>query len=201
MKVNPTDRSVLDSIDRRYSPYRFEDRIVEDELIVRCLEAARWASSSFNDQPWSWIVAKRQDGEAFKTMVDCLMESNQGWASRASVLMISVTRSTFRYNGQPNRVALHDLGQAVAHMALQATELGLQIHQMAGVNLGVARQKYAIPEGHQPETAIAIGYPDRSEPTDEAGQKLADREAGSRKRLTLAEQVFAGQWGKSADFV
>lgn len=201
MKVNPTDRDVIDSIGGRYSPYRFEDRVVEDDKIVRCLEAARWASSSFNDQPWSWIVARRQDTDAFATMVGCLMDANQGWASKASVLMISVIRTTFRYNGQPNRVALHDLGQAAAHLSLQAAELGLQVHQMAGVNLGVARQKYSIPDGHQPETALAIGYPDRSDPTDEQGQKMRSREQGARKRLTLAEQVFAGQWGKSADFV
>lgn len=201
MKVNPTDRDVIESIGQRYSPYRFEDRVVEDDKIVRCLEAARWASSSFNDQPWSWIVARRQDTDAFGTMVGCLMEANQGWASKASVLMISVIRTTFRYNGQPNRVALHDLGQAAAHLSLQAAELGLQVHQMAGVNLGVARQKYAIPDGHQPETALAIGYPDRSEPADEQGQKMRNRENGARKRLTLAEQVFTGQWGKSAEFV
>jgi nitroreductase len=201
MKVNPTHQPVLDSIGKRYSPYRFEDRPVEDDKILSCLEAARWASSSFNEQPWSWIVAKRQDSDAFAAMVGCLIEPNQAWASTASVLLISVIRTTFRHNSQPNRVALHDLGQAAAHLSLQAAELGLQVHQMAGVNLGVARQRYAIPDGHQPETAIAIGYPDRSEPADENGQKMRDRELDARKRLALGVQVFAGQWGNVAEFV
>lgn len=201
MKVNPTHRDVIDSIGQRYSAYRFEDRVVEDDKIARCLEAARWASSSFNDQPWSWIVARRQNTDAFATMVGCLMDANQGWASKASVLMVSVIRTTFRHNGQPNRVALHDLGQAAAHLSLQAAAIGLQVHQMAGINLGVVRQKYAIPEGYQPETALAIGYPDRSEPANDTAAKMRDREQSARSRLTLAEQVFEGRWGAAADFV
>lgn len=201
MPVNPTQRSVFSAIENRFSPYRFEPRQVEDEKILRCLEAARWAASSFNDQPWSWIVARRQDGEAFEVMISCLMEANQAWATHAGVLMISVIRTTFRANGKPNRVALHDLGQADAHLALQATELGLQVHQMAGVNLSVTRSTYEIPEGHEPQTAIAIGYPDLSEPKTETEQKFRERETGSRTRLPLEKQVFSGKWARPARFV
>ncbi|MGI9471151.1 MAG: nitroreductase family protein, partial [Rubripirellula sp.] len=152
MSVNPTEHSVLSAIRDRWSPYRFEPREVEGEKLLQCLEAARWAASSFNDQPWSWIVARRQDGEAFEKAIGCLMEPNQAWASRAGVLLLTVTRSVFAYNQKPNRVAFHDLGQAAAHLALQAGELGLHVHQMAGVNLSQVRQAYAIPEGHEPQT-------------------------------------------------
>ncbi len=198
MSVNPVEHSVTTPIANRWSPYRFDPRPVEDDKILGCLEAARWAASSFNDQPWSWMIARRQDKQAFDTMVGCLMDANQPWASKAGVLLISVIRTTFRRNDQPNRVALHDLGQAAAHLALQATELGLQVHQMAGVNLSLARETYQIPEGHQPETAIAIGYPDLTDPVDEAGKEMQKRELGSRTRFSIAQQVFAGSWGDSA---
>jgi nitroreductase len=201
MIVNAPDHVVLRPIAERWSPYRFEPRIIEDDKILTCLEAARWAASSFNDQPWSWIVARRQDSEAFETMVACLLEANQAWAKEAGVLLISVTRTTFRANQKPNRVALHDLGAAAAQMALQATSLGLQIHQMAGLNLSLARQTYAIPEAHEPQTAIAIGYPDLSQPTTELAKQLYARESAPRKRLTLAEQTFSGKWGQTAEFL
>ncbi|TWT79245.1 malonic semialdehyde reductase [Planctomycetes bacterium CA13] len=199
--VNASEADVLESIKQRWSPYRFESRPVEDGKIVCCLEAARWAASSFNDQPWSWIVARRQESEAFDAMVGCLLESNRAWASRAGVLMISVTRNTFRQNGKPNRVALHDLGQAAAHMALQATQLGLQIHQMAGINLSATKLQYDIPDGHQAQTAIAIGYPDFSKPESDFDRQMHNRETAPRTRLGLSEQVFSEKWGVSSGLV
>jgi nitroreductase len=201
MSVNPTDYAVSDVIRNRWSPYRFEPREVEDGKLLQCLEAARWAASSFNDQPWFWIIARRQDTAAFERMIGCLMEPNRGWASNAGALLLTVTRSSFAYNGKPNRVALHDLGQAAAHLSLQATELGLQVHQMAGVNLSLVRQEYGIPEGHEPQTGIAIGYPDRADPADDLARELHQRESAARQRKPLAEQVFGDKWGTPADFV
>ncbi|TWU36587.1 malonic semialdehyde reductase [Novipirellula aureliae] len=200
-RVNPVETGVFESIQRRWSPYRFEARPVEDDKITCLLEAARWAASSFNDQPWSWVIARRQETAAFEAMLGCLAEANRPWAGRAGVLLISVTRQCFRYNNQPNRVALHDLGQAAAHMALQATKLDLQIHQMAGINRSVARQQYEIPETHEPQTAIAIGYPDLSDPVTEEDKEYHRRETGARRRLTLKEQTFSGKWGKPAGFL
>ena len=199
--MNPTQRPVLDAIQNRFSPYRFEPREVEDDKILTCLEAARWSASSFNDQPWSWIVARRQDTTHFETMVGCLMEANQDWARHAGVLIITVNRTTFRRNNSPNRVAIYDLGQASAHLALQATQLGLQVHQMGGINLSRTRQEYQIPEDHQPQTAIAIGYPNLSHPVQEEAKSLQARELRARQRMSLAEQTFVGKWGVSGDFV
>ena len=199
--VNPSEAELLPAIRQRYSPYRFEPREVEDHKIRLCLEAARWASSSFNDQPWSWLVARRQDTAAFDEMLGCLLEANQGWAKYAGVLLIGVTRSAFRYNDKPNRVALHDLGQAAAYLAVQAVQLELQIHQMAGLNLSKTRQQYEIPEGYDPQTAIAIGYPDRSEPESDVEKEFHRRESGARDRLPLKEQVFERKWGKTSGFL
>lgn len=201
MPVNHPDHPISDVLAERWSPYRFEPREVEEEKLLRCLEAARWSASSFNDQPWSWIVSRRQDTNAFEKMLTCLLEANRGWAQHAGVLMLSVTRSTFRYNGKPNRVALHDLGIASAQLTVQATESGLHVHQMAGVNLSLVRQQYQIPEGHEPQTALAIGYLDQSEPADEEAKELQKRQEGPRERLTLREQVFSGQWGRPATFL
>ena len=201
MTINPVDHPVLSSITNRWSPYRFDSQEVEDDKLVQCLEAARWAASSFNDQPWSWIVARRQDTDAFEKMVSCLMEANQGWASRAGVLILTVIRDKFAYNGKPNRVALHDLGQAACQLSLQAVDLGLQVHQMAGINLSRIRHEYGIPDEFEPQTAIAIGYADSSEPSSEADQQLHQRDSGKRSRTPLADQVHSGKWGESAKFL
>jgi nitroreductase len=201
MTVNDTDHPVLDVIRNRWSPYRFEPRVVEDEKISQCLEAARWAASSFNEQPWRWIIARRQDEEEFERMIGCLMEPNQAWARNAGVLILTVSCSSFAYNNKPNRVALHDLGQAAAHLALQATQIGLGVHQMGGVNLSLVRQEYRVPEGHEPQTAIAIGYPDTSDPADDQAREFHRRENGSRQRTSLGEQVFGEKWGVQANFL
>ncbi|NND99812.1 MAG: nitroreductase family protein [Pirellulaceae bacterium] len=201
MSRNPVDHSVLDSIANRWSPYRFEPREVEDGKLVQCLEAARWAASSFNEQPWQWIVARRQDDDQFQKMIDCLMEANQGWAKNAGVLILTAIRTKFAYNDKPNRVALHDLGLAAANLSLQATDLGLQIHQMAGVNLSRVRLEYGVPDDYEPQTAIAIGYPDMSAPSGEQAEQLAKRDNSQRTRRPLREQVFGGKWGDSAAFL
>ena len=200
MSTNPVERPVLDAIANRWSPYRFLPQKIEDEKLLRCLEAARWAASSFNDQPWFWIIAKRQDEAAFERLIGCLMEANREWAANAGAMILTVSRSHFEKNGKPNRVALHDLGQAAAHLALQAATLQLQVHQMAGVNLSLIRQEYGIPEGFEPQTAIAIGYPDTSQPVTQHAQELSQRETGSRHRKSLDQQVFSGKWGIPAEF-
>jgi nitroreductase len=201
VSINPVEYSVLESIQNRWSPYRFAPQLVEPDKLVRCFEAARWAASSFNDQPWGWIVATRDDTEQFEQMIGCLMGPNQGWARNAGALVLTVVRDSFAYNKKPNRVALHDLGQASAHLALQATALGLQVHQMAGIDQAAIRQQYGIPDSHEAQTAIAIGYPETSEPSDEASIELRKRETGSRQRHALGDLVFSGQWDKVADFI
>jgi nitroreductase len=200
MSTNPTKRDLVSPIQQRWSPYRFDPRIVEQDKLARCFEAASWAASSFNEQPWRWILATREDQPGFAKMLGCLMEANQTWAADAGALVLTAFRTKFSKNENPNRVALHDLGQAAAHFALQAADLGLQVHQMGGVNLSQIRTEYQITDDFEPATAIAIGYPDTREPANEAESAMAKREAAARQRNPVSKQVFTGTWGNEVDW-
>ena len=189
------DHPILDAIAERFSPYVFEPREVEREKLLSCLEAARWAASSYNEQPWSFLVAERTDENAFANMLDCLLEANQTWANNAGVLLVTVAATSFSRNNKPNRVCDHDIGLAVGNLSVQATALGLHVHQMAGLNLSKTRQVFGIPETHHPLTAIAIGY--AGQPTDADDQELAERDQAPRQRKPLGEFVFHGGWKQS----
>lgn len=189
---NPTEHPVIDPIKQRYSAYAFADKPVEMEKLKIMFEAARWAASSFNEQPWRFIVATKADPEAYSKALGCLVEANQGWAKAAPVLVLTAAKQDFTKNSKPNRVAQHDLGQAAAHMALQAAELGLVIHQMAGVEQDKVVSAYGVPDGYTAETAIAIGYP---ELTDGG---LNDAESKARQRKAFDEFVFGDGWGKAS---
>ncbi len=124
---------IHDLIKRRWSPRAFSDRPVERDILRSLLEAARWAPSSNNEQPWNFIVATKDDQAEFSRLLSCLVEGNSLWAQHAPVLMVSVARMSFEDDGKPNRHAFHDVGQAVANLIVQATTLGLMVHQMAGL--------------------------------------------------------------------
>ena len=190
------DHPVHELLVQRWSPYSFAPRSVEPEKLLACLEASRWAASSFNEQPWSWLVAIRDDDVEFARMLACLVEANRIWAKNVGVLVLAVVRKTFSRNNKPNRVAEHDGGLAAANLAIQATALGLCVHQMAGINLAKARQTYGIPEGYDPLTALALGYAADSEQVVDA--QLAERDRSPRPRKKLAEFVFSGAWNRSA---
>lgn len=186
------DYPILEAIAQRWSPYAYDGRPVEREKLLTCLEAARWAASSYNEQPWRFIVAERENSDDFDRALNCLMEANQVWAKNAGVLILTAVSRTFARNGNPNRVAEHDLGQAAANFALQAATLGLQAHQMAGISPSKARLAYLVPEGFDIVTAIALGYP--GETPQEADRDLMDRDAHGRGRKPMGEFVFTGSW-------
>ena len=190
------DRAILPVIAERWSPYAYDPRPVEREKLLTCLEALRWAPSSYNEQPWTYILAERGDAAAFAQLVDCLVEGNQAWAKNAGVLMISVVSRLFKKNNKPNKAAEHDLGLAAGNFVLQATALGLQAHQMIGIEPAKVRATYKVPENHDPLTAIALGYPAPLQPgtTD----PLAQRDLAPRTRKPLAEIVVT-TWGRPAD--
>lgn len=193
-KPAPVDPKVHELIRRRWSPRAFADRPVEAETLRLLLEAAQWAPSSYNEQPWAFLVATREDPQEFERLLGCLVPFNQGWAKNAPVLMLSVARLAFERNGKPNRHAYHDVGQAAAQLTFQATALGLFVHQMAGIDAEVARETYCIPEGWDPVAAIALGYPGEPEslPDD-----LRSKETAERRRKPLEDFVFSGAWGES----
>ncbi len=179
--------------ERRYSPRAFADEPIGDGALRAMLEAARWAPSCFNEQPWTYLVAKREDRAEFARMAGCLNERNRAWAAEAPMLMVSIARTTFRRNGKPNRHAWHDVGLASACLTLQATALGLAVHQMAGFDRERVRETYGVPDGEEPVAMLAVGRPGDPEtlPPD-----LAERERAPRTRKPLAGVAYRGAWGR-----
>lgn len=190
-----THHPIHEYLQLRWSPVAFASKLVEKETLRSLFEAARWAASSFNEQPWSYLVATKDEPEEFQKMLGVLVEGNQAWAKNAPVLAISVAKKTFAQNGKPNRFSWHDVGQASANLTFEATSRGLAVHQMAGFNPGKTRELYGIPDDYEPVAAMAIGYPGD---VDQLPEDLRNREKAERTRKPLTEFVFTGQWGKSA---
>jgi nitroreductase len=197
-KFAVTDCPVHELISKRYSPYGFEEKSVAESDLCSLFEAARWAASSFNEQPWRYILARREQVDEFSKLLSCLTEGNQSWAKSAGALALGVVSLRFARNEKPNRYAVHDLGLASAQLTLEATARGLSIHQMAGILPEKARDLYDIPDGFEAMTALAIGYRSDSNSFD---SQFAERDAAPRKRRPLSETLFESSWGKAADFV
>jgi nitroreductase len=195
-KNNP-DGQIHEMLAQRYSPYQYSDKVIADPDLLALFEAARWSASSFNEQPWSYLVARKADGKAFDEMLSCLVEGNRGWAQVVPVLAIGVYTKAFKKNGQPNSCAAHDLGQASANMAIEAVARGLQIHQMSGILPDRCREVYKIPEGSDALTGIAIGYPGANPALPE---KVAERDKGPGQRKAITDFVFGGAFGTAASF-
>ena len=197
-KPAETNIELHDLIKRRWSPRSFSSRLVEREKLLSIMEAARWAPSCFNEQPWHFIVATKDSPEEFDRMLSCLAEANRVWAKNVPVLIITAARLYFDHNGKENRWAWHDVGLAVENMALQALSMGIFVHQMAGFNSDRTKIVYDIPEGHEPVTAIALGYPGEPEALPE---ELRARELLVRERKKVESFVFGGRWGDQAGFL
>lgn len=196
-KPAPAAAPIHELLIHRWSPRAFEDRPVEPEKLRTIFEAARWAASSYNGQPWSFIIATKDDPKNFQRVLDSFVEFNQGWAKHAPVVGLSVAQLKFQHNGQPNRHAFHDVGQAATSLAIQATALGLQLHQMAGIDPEKARKIFNIPEGYEAVAGFALGYPGHA---SKLSDQLREREQGPRERKVLSSFVFEGDWGKAAPF-
>jgi nitroreductase len=193
-KPADTQHPIHDLIKRRWSPRAFSDQQIEAEKLHMLLEAARWAPSSNNEQPWRFIVANKDHETEWNRLLACLVEGNRKWAYRAPVLILSVASLNFQDDSTPNRHALHDTGMAVENLLLQATALGLATHQMAGFDVEKARADLKIPSGYEPVAMIAVGYPgDLAFLPD----RLRERELQPRSRQPISEWTFSGQWGES----
>lgn len=183
---------------RRWSPRAFSARAVPADALRSLFEAARWAPSSYNAQPWAFIVATKEDRENFDQILSTLIEFNRGWAQNAAVLMINAGKKKFDHDGSPNRHALYDVGQATAYLTVQATAMGLAVHQMAGFSPEKAREVFHVPEGWEPGAAIALGYPAEAH---EVPENLREREKAPRVRKPIEEFVFTGTWGQTSPIV
>jgi nitroreductase len=194
LKKAPHVDGVLEIFHDRWSPRSFTDRDVSTELLGKAFEAARWAASSYNEQPWRFLVGMR-GSTTWDWIYQSLGEFNQKWARTAPVLIINAASTKFQHNGNPNRVAFYDLGAAAACLCLQAAALGLTTHQMAGLDTEAARRAFGIPEDYMIGAAIALGY--QGEPADLGDDQLIEREVAPRNRKPLSEFVFS-EWGKPA---
>jgi nitroreductase len=193
-----TDHPVHELVIARWSPYAFSDRAVSKADLLSLFEAARWAASSYNEQPWSYLVATKEEPEAFARLLSCLVEGNQAWAKNAPVLALGCTSLAFTRNGHPNAAAQHDLGLASATLTVEATARGLVVHQMIGILPDRARELYQIPAGVLPLTGLAIGY--AGDPA-ELPESIRPRDAARRPRKPLSSFVFSEKWGTIAPVV
>ena len=184
-----TSYPVHELIRQRWSPRAFSAQPVAPEALEQTLEAASWAFSAMNEQPWRYIYAHKSDTEAFNRLLSCLLPANQVWAKHAPVLILSLVKTHYD-NGQLNRTAMHDVGAANANLFLEATALGLHGHLMGGFDIARTRETFNLPEGLEPVVFIALGYvgtPDQLE------EPLRTRETSPRKRKPLAEFAFQNQ--------
>jgi nitroreductase len=191
------EHSIHPLIAGRRSILAFASTPVDREVLASLMEAARWAPSSMNEQPWSFMVATKANKSDFDRLLGCLVEFNVQWAQHAHVLLLSVAKLTFESTGELNRHALHDVGLATAALTVQATVAGLVVHQMAGFDVGKARREFLIPQDHEPVAVAAIGYPGSP---GSLPDRLRKRDASPRERKPLPHFVFEGGWGHSADW-
>jgi len=192
-KKASTDHPINPLLAERWSPYAFDQKPVAQADLRSLFEAARWAASSYNEQPWSYFVATKEDQGEFGRVLSCLVEANQAWAKAAPVLALGIVNHKFSHNNQDNRAAVHDLGLAAGNLLVEATARGLLVHQMIGILPDKAREVFQIPAPWEAWTALAIGYQGDSSKLPDA---LKERDEALRPRKPLSQFVFAGKWGQ-----
>lgn len=183
---------VLDVIKMRRSRRAYSDKLVEPEKIHSLFEAARWAPSSLNEQPWFYVYATR-DQQLWNNIFDALKEGNKIWARHAPLLICSFARKNFIRFDSINPSARYDLGAANAFLSLQAAHLGLNVHQMAGFDLQTIIRNLNVPEKYEPVIVMAIGYPGDVETLP---QHLKEREVAPRERYVKHEFVMNSPFGE-----
>jgi nitroreductase len=197
-----TNLEIHPVIKKRWSPRSFQpNKHVEPEKLQRIFDAARWAPSSFNEQPWRFIVGTRGAGskpdETWEKLYGTLAEFNQKWAHLAPVLVITLGKKTYTKNGNPSKVYKYDLGASAAYMTFQAYSEGLVMHQMGGFDKEKAIEAFEVPGDYEPVTAIAIGYQDVPE---KLIPEMEKSERAPRSRHELDQLVFSGRFGRAFPF-
>lgn len=197
-KTAITSVKIHELMQARWSPRAFDpNRAVAEEDLIALLEAARWAPSCFNDQPWRFIVCnKAADETSWQNAFSTLAEKNRLWAKNAPVLILAVAMGNFNHNGNPNRWAMYDTGAASVSLCLQAVALGLSVHQMGGFDAGKAREVFNLPADCTPMAMMAVGYQGDAELLDNA---FKEAEAAARTRAALSDRFYLGQWGNGVE--
>lgn len=195
-KQAPPVEGVLPTLLKRWSPRSFSDKPVPAADLEKVFEAARWAASSYNEQPWRYIIGFQGD-DAYGKIFSVLVPFNQAWAKTAPVLILGFASTKFAHNGQENRFALHDLGAASAYLCLEAAELGIYTHSMAGLDYEAAVKVFEVPSDFVAGAVIALGY--QGEPAALGNEQMIAQEESARRRRQLSEFVFSS-WGVHAKF-
>lgn len=193
-----TDYPIHELLAERWSPYAFQDCPVSEADLRSLFEAARWSASSYNEQPWSYLVATKENPDHFQQLLSCLVEANQIWAQNAPVLALGIASLRFTRNNQENKAAIHDLGLASGNLVVEATARGICVHEMIGILPDKARDLFDIPENFEAWTAMAIGY--RGDPIT-LPDALKERDLSPRQRKPLDQFVFSGKWGNPSSLV
>jgi nitroreductase len=193
-----TNHPIHGLLAERWSPYAFQDRLVSEGDLCSLFEAARWAASSYNEQPWSYIVSTKENPELFQQLLSCLVDANQVWAKDAPVIALGIVSHKFTRNQEDNRAAIHDLGLATSNLVVEATAREIFVHQMIGILPDKARELFEIPEGYEAWTAMAIGYQGDPMTLPDA---LMERDLMPRQRKPLEQFVFSGKWGNTSPLV
>jgi nitroreductase len=192
LRPAPIDNPILEVLAGRWSSRAIDpDRPVPRSLVVVLLEAARWAPSSGNVQPWRYLVFDEDVPDALAQARGCLRRGNV-WAHRAPVLLLSLVDRYWPDSTDPNPSALHDVGAASLSLVLQAMAEGLVAHQMAGFDRAQARERFGVPGRMDPVAFIAVGHPGRADLLDD---RRRDREQAPRRRRPVSETAFVGGWG------
>lgn len=175
----------------RWSPRSMSGEAISDKELMTLFEAARWAPSSYNNQPWRFLYAKKGTA-SWDTFFDLLVKFNQSWCKNAAVLVVVISKDTFDLNGKPARTHSFDTGAAWENVAFQGTISGLVVHGMEGFSYKQAKEKLNIPDGYTVEAMIAIGKPGNKE---DLSKELQESEKRS-DRKPLSEIVFEGTFKK-----
>lgn len=189
-KIADTKFPIHDYLSARWSPRSFSKQELNTETTQRLFEAARWAASGYNEQPWRFAYGHKGT-DAYDKIFKCLGEFNQGWAKNAPLLILTVIKEKFG-NGKDNYHALHDLGLATGNMTFQAQSEGIGLHHMAGVDFEKAKEVFEVPEGYHVVSAIAVGY--YGGEVGEIPKDLQEKETQPRERKNLEEIVEEGRF-------
>ena len=189
IKVAQVEHEVHEFIKNRWSPRSFDDKRIEKETILSLFEAARWAASAYNEQPWRFVYATKDNRENYNKLLECVNENNRVWIATAPLLILTVIKNDMVRDNKPNRCAMHDLGLATGNIMAEAMSLDLYVHVISGFDSEKACTLFNISSAYSPVTMITVGYLGKP---DALPEKFKAPETSPRTRKKIEEFAFEG---------
>ena len=191
-KIANTEVPINNVIAERWSPRAFDSSyLIDEESIKSLFEAARWAPSCYGDQPWKYVLFKKEDATGWSSVLNCLSIGNQDWAMDASILIVVCAHKNFNHNGEPNRWAQYDTGAASENICLQAASIGLATHQMGGFDQEKIRNLSNIPLEFDILACMVVG---KNLDESKLSQVQKEKETQVRSRKPLKDIYFINEW-------